>query len=343
MIGIYSIINLINGKRYVGQSIRIESRINYHFTNLRKGKHFIPHLQSSYNIYGESNFSYEILEEVSDADKLDSREIYWIRYYDTLNPKHGYNRAVGGGGSASHHVSELTRKKIAIGVSKARKGKPGTKHTDDYKLRMSLIMKGRKFSDDTKRKMSESAKSKVLSETTRKKLSEKLSGSNNPMYNVKHSLDSRMKMSESHKGLLRSDDSKHKQSIKMSGSNNPRYGIRDELHPNYNKISVTNGLVDKYINSEELSEYEKLGYHKGRSCGDSISKSKCKYVYTYDNNYYLGWRSLARVIKHETGITISQTTIERLSLNLPTRTHQELQGKISRITKEDYYNEDKKY
>ena len=44
MTGIYSIINIVNNKRYIGQSINIEERVKRHFRELRKGIHHNHHL-----------------------------------------------------------------------------------------------------------------------------------------------------------------------------------------------------------------------------------------------------------------------------------------------------------
>ena len=53
MIGIYSITNKLNNKRYIGQSI---ARIKRHFRELRRGVHHCHHLQRAFDKYGEDNF-----------------------------------------------------------------------------------------------------------------------------------------------------------------------------------------------------------------------------------------------------------------------------------------------
>lgn len=55
--GIYEIVNTVNGKRYVGSSIDIESRWNAHLRELRRGTHHAHHLQHSFNKYGEEMFT----------------------------------------------------------------------------------------------------------------------------------------------------------------------------------------------------------------------------------------------------------------------------------------------
>ena len=75
MIGIYLITNKVNGKKYVGQSIDIEERWKDHIWASKKSKLLIYRAMRKYGI---DNFDFSILEECS-IDKLDEREIYWIK------------------------------------------------------------------------------------------------------------------------------------------------------------------------------------------------------------------------------------------------------------------------
>lgn len=45
--GVYCIINLIDGKRYVGSAIDLKERLNQHYRELSTHKHFNDHLQRS--------------------------------------------------------------------------------------------------------------------------------------------------------------------------------------------------------------------------------------------------------------------------------------------------------
>lgn len=91
--GIYAIINNINNKRYIGLSKNIERRLNTHMKQLEDGKHPNFHLQKSYNKYGKENFDFSVIEYCV-AGKLQSREIYWITYFDSI--RNGYNFLYGG-------------------------------------------------------------------------------------------------------------------------------------------------------------------------------------------------------------------------------------------------------
>lgn len=97
MIGIYSFKNIVNDKRYIGQSINIESRYTTHLNLAQKEDNevFNKVLYQAFRKYGLENFEFEVLEEV-DRDLLDEREIFWVDKFDTF--KNGYNVTKGGAG-----------------------------------------------------------------------------------------------------------------------------------------------------------------------------------------------------------------------------------------------------
>lgn len=91
MIGIYKIQNLINGKIYIGQSVHIKARFSAHKSEARNGN--TRPLYNAIRKYGVENFSFEVIEECS-KEKLNEREIYWIKKYDSFH--NGYNLTPGG-------------------------------------------------------------------------------------------------------------------------------------------------------------------------------------------------------------------------------------------------------
>lgn len=77
MIIIYKIENLINGKLYVGStSNKFNRRCNQHRSLLRQNKHGNPHLQNSWNKYGESSFKFSIIEMCNDGQRVEKEEHY---------------------------------------------------------------------------------------------------------------------------------------------------------------------------------------------------------------------------------------------------------------------------
>jgi hypothetical protein len=119
MCGIYCIENLINGKKYVGQSINIEERIKHHKAQLNSeiSTHHNAHLQNAWDKYGEENFNFYILEECTE-DELDDKEKYWSEFYKVYDTNSGYALKTAGRGIGSRIISEETRKKMSISSSR---------------------------------------------------------------------------------------------------------------------------------------------------------------------------------------------------------------------------------
>lgn len=88
MTGIYKITNLINGKIYIGQSINIERRFLEHYR--KNGSLIDKDIQK----IGKDFFTFEIIEECLPSE-LNDKEIYWIKYYNSIVPN-GYNCTEGG-------------------------------------------------------------------------------------------------------------------------------------------------------------------------------------------------------------------------------------------------------
>lgn len=121
--GIYSIINLVNGKRYIGKSININNRIANHICGLTsKSKDCNRYLINSWHKYGRNNFIYEILEEIdihseNFQNNIKDRELYWMNYYNTTDLNYGYN--LRRDSSSQSFVHEKTRELL----KKRMKGK----------------------------------------------------------------------------------------------------------------------------------------------------------------------------------------------------------------------------
>lgn len=110
--GIYCIENIVNGKKYIGQSRDIKHRFSTHKMNLNKNIHANVHLQSAWNMYGAESFKFYIIEECTASD-LDDKEIYYIQIYNSMQD--GYNLNAGGQGIPEYkHTPEEIEKMIQI-------------------------------------------------------------------------------------------------------------------------------------------------------------------------------------------------------------------------------------
>lgn len=96
MIGIYKIVNKINNKVYIGQSININRRIKEHFwkAQCEKDVSYNSALHSAIRKYGKENFKWEVIEEC-EIEEIDEKEKYYIQFYNSLTPN-GYNILEGG-------------------------------------------------------------------------------------------------------------------------------------------------------------------------------------------------------------------------------------------------------
>ncbi len=88
--GIYMIMNLVNGKFYIGSSKQIKRRLYLHKNSLRKNKHHSIYLQRAWNKYGEENFIFEVIKNTSLDDRL-IEEQKWLDYHKVYDEDYGYN------------------------------------------------------------------------------------------------------------------------------------------------------------------------------------------------------------------------------------------------------------
>lgn len=114
--GIYCIENVLDHKKYIGQSVDIYARWSSHLSELRYNKHKNSYFQRSWNKYGKENFKFYVLE-ICPKSQLDNRERWNIKYYKSYERKYGYNRDMGG--QSIRDITPYQRKK----ASEANKGK----------------------------------------------------------------------------------------------------------------------------------------------------------------------------------------------------------------------------
>ena len=153
---IYKIINLLNGMIYIGQSKKPYNKTKSYFGSGTK-------IKGEIYVHGKENFIKEILEEVNNINELNSRESYWIEFFDSTNPKKGYNIRYGGNDSK---FNEEFKKNISNSTSGDKNPFYGKKHKPESIEKMSNSKLGNKNPNF----------GKVINEESKLKISNTLSG-----------------------------------------------------------------------------------------------------------------------------------------------------------------------
>lgn len=89
--GIFSIINKLNGKQYIGQTTNLYSRWKKIKTESNTKQN---NLYNDMREYGIENFKFKIIEKCP-IYLLNEKQKYYITLYNTLQPN-GYNKTSGG-------------------------------------------------------------------------------------------------------------------------------------------------------------------------------------------------------------------------------------------------------
>lgn len=140
---IYKITNKLDGKIYIGQTIKTaEARFKQHCYKSKA----VMYIGRAIRLHGKENFSLEVVEYCSSYEEMNQKEEYYIQHFSSLFPN-GYNIEMGG-----------------LNFKRARGTRTGCKLTDETKLKMSLAAKGKPRSPEYRAKISKSLSGRKLSE-----------------------------------------------------------------------------------------------------------------------------------------------------------------------------------
>lgn len=178
---IYSVKNKINGKIYIGQTIRndINERWKYHKYEDKRYIGLI--LYNAYKKYGHNNFEYKIICICFNED-TNKYEQEYIKKYNSIYPN-GYN-LLEGGSNKKHN--EYTKKLLSDKLKGINHPNYGKKLSENHVLNIKKANKKNKLIDITVNKQ------KNLSDKTKFKIKEKISEyvkSNSTFYIKKYDLN----------------------------------------------------------------------------------------------------------------------------------------------------------
>lgn len=151
MQGIYKIESR-DGKTYIGSGVSIEGRWRNHIRLLRQNQHWNKHLQNTWNKHGSDYFTFNVIELVTDRDKLVYYEQLWLDIlFTSLDRQEIYNISTTAyscrGVKRSTKTKQLMSSKL-IG-NKRGCGKKGYKMPDESKNKLREANLGKKYSDAT--------------------------------------------------------------------------------------------------------------------------------------------------------------------------------------------------
>lgn len=114
---IYQVLNTMNGKIYIGQTIDLVRRWDEHLRDARSVKRSNKPFYKAIIKYGENSFDLRIIQEVSSDREARDCEMYWIQYYRSnmirYGNEYGYNLSDGGDGCGTGPKSQSHRDNIS--------------------------------------------------------------------------------------------------------------------------------------------------------------------------------------------------------------------------------------
>ena len=117
---IYLITNQLNGKTYVGQTIRDPKDRWYRHCSTNPGN---MRIGNAIKKNGKENFTFEVVDSASSLEELDNKEQEWIAAKNSI--RNGYNSTYGG--NKCHNQTEESNEKRSAklkGISKPTLRKP---------------------------------------------------------------------------------------------------------------------------------------------------------------------------------------------------------------------------
>lgn len=225
---IYCITNLVNGKRYIGQTtMPLMHRWRSHC-----GATGCKAMRSAIEKYGRDAFEVHQIDAAYSAEELDQKECLYIESFGTMEHGKGYNLKTGGGSGRPSELSKqrmsdakrgfimnpATKEKISLAlkgvpkteahsakVSAAKRGKP---NSEQHRINQSKPRPDFVMSESHKAAIRQANAVKIYSEETRKKISEAHKGrKTGPLSEA-----TKAKLSQANKGTTRTPEQRQRMS-----------------------------------------------------------------------------------------------------------------------------------
>jgi group I intron endonuclease len=247
---IYKVTNTINGKIYVGQTVKsLKRRWSDHCA---KSSTCLA-LKAAINLHGRENFTIEQIDVASNIDDLNKKEIKWIADLKSFGDL-GYNLCLGGEGKSGY-------KQKPESVEAMRQKKMGKKLTVEHKVRISAGNTGKIMSEESKRKISQSHMGMKHSKETLAKLSKIRLGK-------KHSADSKAKIGLAGLGKKHSNESikkmsENKQAIKKPVLCLNNGSIYESINEASKKLNISSGGICRSVKTGWATNGYKFQLVKG--------------------------------------------------------------------------------
>lgn len=172
---IYKIINDINDKMYIGQTIRpIEERFKRHISsaiNNELDTHFARAIRS----IGAEHFKIELIDTASSQEELTEKEYYWIHYYDATHK--GYNETENKLKCGGNTYASKTEDEMKVIGEKIRQTKLGGKNPHARAVKCRNIKTNEELHFESLSKMQE-----YFGETNHAALGKRCSGKIESLY-----------------------------------------------------------------------------------------------------------------------------------------------------------------
>ena len=144
---IYKITNKINGKVYIGQTIRpAEHRFSRHIND---AMHNIldTHFARAIRKYGLNVWKLEVIDIAVTQDELNQKEQYWIKFYNSV--KEGYNETDAISKCGGNTYQSKTEEEMKVIKEKIRQTKIAAKNPMARKIKKINIITGKEEIFDT--------------------------------------------------------------------------------------------------------------------------------------------------------------------------------------------------